>query len=202
MSDKAVRKIEVKNAKKVRKFSMPISFNVILLALGIALLIWADKVTSLISIIIGAVFIVLAAYNLIAYLRVENRDFKEAPKLVTAIALFIAGAFLIIQRDFIKEVISIVVGIFLLVESIFRLQDALESKSINPNYKNALILSIIGVACGALCIFGKIIIPDLLLQIFGVALIIFAFVDMSGGIMVSKAVKAKNVKSTVIDEQQ
>ena len=111
MSDKAVRKIEVKAAKKVRKFSMPIYMNVILLALGIALLIWADKVTSLISIIIGATFVVLAAYNLIAYLRVENRDMKEVPKLITAIALGIAGAFLIIQNGFIKEVISIIVGV-------------------------------------------------------------------------------------------
>lgn len=201
MSEKAVHKIEVKEAKKVRKFSMPISLNVILLALGIALLIWADKVTSLISIVIGATFCVLAAYNLIAYLRVQNRDFREAPKLITAIALGIAGAFLIIQHGFIKEVISVIVGVFLLVESIFRLQDALETKSVNPNYKNALILSIIGVACGALCIFGKIIIPNLILQAFGVVLIIFAFVDMAGGIMVYKAVKAKNVKSTVIDEQ-
>ena len=116
-------KIEVKDAKKVRKFSMPIYMNVVLLALGIALVIWADKVTSLISIIIGATFLVLAAYNLIAYLRVENRDMKEMPKLVSAIALGIAGGFLIIQNGLIKEVISIVVGIFLLIESIFRLME-------------------------------------------------------------------------------
>ena len=199
MSDKAVRKIEVKAAKKVRKFSMPIYMNVILLALGIALLIWADKVTSLISIIIGATFIVLAAYNLIAYLRVENRDMKETPKLITAIALGIAGGFLIIQNGFIKEVISIIVGVFLLIEGIFRLQDTLEAKAGNPNYKNALILSVIGIACGALCIFGKIIVPDLILQVFGVMLIIFAFVDMTSGVMNYKA--TKTVKAKIIDEQ-
>lgn len=199
MSDNAVRKIEVKNAKKVRKFSMPIYMNVILLALGIALLIWADKVTSLISIVIGATFIVLAAYNLIAYLRVENRDMKEMPKLITAIALGIAGAFLIIQNSFIKEVISLIVGVFLLIEGIFRLQDTLEAKHANPNYKSALILSIVGIACGALCIFGKIIIPDLILQVFGVMLIIFAFTDMSSGIMNYKA--TKTVKAKIIDEQ-
>ena len=199
MSDKAVHKIEVKAAKKVRKFSMPVYLNVVLLALGIALLIWADKVTSLISIVIGATFVVLAAYNLIAYLRVENRDYKEAPKLITAIALGIAGAFLIINNNFIKEVISIIVGVFLLVEGIFRLQDALETKAFNPNYKNAIILSVIGIACGALCIFGKIVVPDLILQVFGVMLIIFAFVDMTGGILTYKAVKT--VKSQVIEEK-
>ena len=193
-------KIEVKEAKKVRKFSMPIYMNIVLLALGIALVIWADKVTSLISIIIGATFLALAAYNLIAYLRVENRDVKEVPKLITALALGIAGAFLIIQNGFIKEVISIIVGIFLLVESIFRLQDALESKSHNPNYKNALILAVIGIALGMLCIFGKIIIPDLLLQVFGIILIVFSIVDMTGGAMVSQA--TKKVKAKVIEEQK
>ena len=193
-------KIEVKDAKKVRKFSMPIYMNVVLLALGIALVIWADKVTSLISIIIGATFIVLAAYNLIAYLRVENRDMKEMPKLVSAIALGIAGGFLIIQNGLIKEVISIVVGIFLLIESIFRLQDALESKKSNPNYKNPLILSIVGIVLGMLCIFGKIIIPDLMLQVFGIILIVFSIVDMTGGAMVTQA--TKKVKAKVIEEQK
>ena len=193
-------KIEVKDAKTVRKFSMPIYMNIVLLALGIALVIWADKVTSLISIIIGATFLALAAYNLIAYLRVQNRDVKEIPKLITAIALGIAGAFLIIQNGFIKEVISIIVGIFLLVESIFRLQDALESKKINPNYKNALILSVIGIALGMLCILGRIIIPDLLLQVFGIILIIFSIVDMTGGAMVSQA--TKKVKAKVIEEEK
>jgi uncharacterized membrane protein HdeD (DUF308 family) len=193
-------KIEVKDAKKVRKFSMPIYMNVVLLALGIALVIWADKVTSLISIIIGATFLVLAAYNLIAYLRVENRDMKEMPKLISAIALGIAGGFLIIQNGLIKEVISIVVGIFLLVESIFRLQDALESKKTNPNYKNPLILSIVGIVLGMLCIFGKIIIPDLMLQVFGIILIIFSIVDMTGGAMVTQA--TKKVKATIIEEKK
>lgn len=193
-------KIEVKEAKKVRKFSMPIYMNVVLLALGIALVIWADKVTSLISIIIGATFLALAAYNLIAYLRVENRDAKEFPKLVTAIALGIAGGFLIIQNGLIKEVISIIVGIFLLVESIFRLQDALESKKSNPNYKNPLILSVVGIALGMLCIFGKVIIPDLMLQVFGIILIIFSIVDMTGGAMVSQA--TKKVKAKVIEEEK
>ena len=200
MSTKAVRKIEVKEAKKVKQIAMPVSLDIIILALGICLLIWADKVTSLISVIIGATFLVYAAYNFIAYVRVENKTSTEYAKLITGIALAIAGAFLIFQKDFIKEIISLIIGIFVLVESIFRLQDTLNSRHANPNYKNALILSVIGVVCGALCIFGKIIVPDVMLQVLGVMLIIFAFVDMAGGIMVSKSIKTVNAK--IIDEKQ
>lgn len=198
-----MKKIEVKGARKVKTFSMPVSINVILLALGICLLIWADKVTSLISIAIGALFLVYAAYNFIAWYRVENRNMGDNAKLITAIALGVSGAFLIIEKDFLKELISIVLGIFLLIESIFRLQDALNSKKFNPNYKNALILAIIGVVCGALCIFGKIIVPDLVVQVIGVLLIIFAVSDMTGGIMIKQSYKssAKTVDAKIVDEK-
>ena len=198
-----MKKIEVKGARKVKTFSMPVSINVILLALGICLLIWADKVTSLISIAIGALFLVYAAYNFIAWYRVENRNMGDNAKLITAIALGVSGAFLIIEKDFLKELISIVLGIFLLIESIFRLQDALNSKKFNPNYKNALILAIIGVVCGALCIFGKIIVPDLVVQVIGVLLIIFAVSDMTGGIMIKQSYKssAKTVDAKIVDEE-
>ena len=187
MSDKVAHKIEVKEAKKIRKFAMPVSLNLILLALGICLVIWADKVTSLISIAIGATFLVCAIYNFIAWARIENRSLTDNTKLFSAIALSIAGGFLIIQNGFIKEVISIIIGIFLLIESIFRMQDALASKKFNPNYQNAL------------SVFGKIIVPDLMMQVLGIILIIFAVVDMSGGVMVNKS--AKTVSSKVIDEK-
>ena len=195
----SAKKIEVKGARKIKTFSMPISLNVILLALGICLLIWADKVTTLISVAVGVLFLVCGFYNFIAWYRVENRNVTDNAKLFTAIALAIAGGFLIIEQDFLKELISIIVGIFLLIESIFRLQDALNSKNYNPNYKNSLILAGIGVVCGALCIFGKIIIPDLMIQILGVLLIIFAVADMTGGIMVAKS--AKTVEAKVINEK-
>jgi uncharacterized membrane protein HdeD (DUF308 family) len=202
MTEKAIHKIEVKEARKVRNFSMPPLMNIILLALGICLLIWADQVTSFISIAIGVTFAVYAFYNFIAWARVENRTASDTPKLITAIALGIAGGFLIIQNGFIKEVISIIVGVFLLIESIFRMQDAINSKKFNPNYKNALTLAVIGVVCGALCVFGKLIIPNLMIQILGVLLIIFAFVDMTGGIMVGKSAKtaAKTVNAKIIEE--
>ena len=200
MTDKAIHKIEVKEARKVRKFAIPISINIIMLALGICLLIWADKVTTMTSIVIGVTFLVYAAYNLIAYFRVENRTVSDQAKLITGIALAIAGVFLITQSGFLKELISVFIGVFILVESILRLQDVLATKNVNPNYKNSLGLAVIGVACGALCILGKIVIPDLILQVLGILLIIFALTDTAGGIMVNQSMKT--VKAKVIDEKK
>lgn len=191
---KAVHKVEIKSTKK---FAMPVALNVIMLALGICLLIWADKVTKLISIAIGAMFLLYAFYNFISYAKIEKHSNSDVTKLISGVILSIAGAFLIIQNDFLKEALSIVVGLFILIESLFRMQDALQSKAYNPNYKNSLTLAVIGVICGALCLFGKIIVPDLMVQALGIILIIFAFVDMTGGVMVTKS--AKKVSSKVID---
>ncbi|MCQ2570770.1 MAG: DUF308 domain-containing protein [Candidatus Saccharibacteria bacterium] len=203
MSDQIVKKIEVKGARKIKKFSMPISLNVILLALGLCLVIWADKVTSLISIVMGVMLLVVAAYDFIAWYRVENRNMSDNAKLVTSIVFAIAGGFLIINNGFLKELISIVIGIFLLIEGILRLQDTLNSKSYNKNFNNSLILAFIGIVCGALCLFGKIIVPDLMIQVIGIMLIIFAIVDATGGIMISKSAKsaAKTVNAKIVDEK-
>ena len=187
-----------KKVVTIKKYSMPVSINVILLALGICLLLWADKLTSLISIIIGAMFIACAAYNFFEYSRAKERNISDSARLITGILLAVGGSFLIIQNGFIKEVISIFVGIFLLLEGIFRLQDSQNSKSYNPNYKNSTVLAVISIVCGALCMFGKIIVPDIMLQVLGVLLIIFAITDMTGGIMVKQSFKSNNKTKTKV----
>lgn len=160
--------------------------DVILLVLGITLLIWADKVVNGISIAIGSLFVLYAAYNFIAYFRSEKK-MADITKLIAGIAMIIAGVFLITQTNFIKEIISFVVGIFIIFESMVKLQDSFKLNKINKEAaKMPLILSAISLTCGVLCIFGKILIPDIFLQILGVMLIIFSFADICGLLSIRK----------------
>ena len=160
--------------------------DVILLVLGITLLIWADKVVNGISIAIGSLFVLYAAYNFIAYFRSEKK-MADITKLIAGIAMVIAGVFLITQTNFIKEIISFVVGIFIIFESMVRLQDSFKLNKINKEAaKMPLILSAISLTCGVLCIFGKILIPDIFLQILGVMLIVFSFADICGLLTIRK----------------
>ena len=95
--------------------------------------------------------------------------------------MVIAGIFLISQTGFIKEIISFVVGTFIIIASMIRLQDSFKLRKINKEAaKIPLVLSSISLICGVLCILGKILIPDIFLQILGVMLIIFSFSDISG----------------------
>lgn len=166
--------------KNSKKLLAPALVDVIMLILGVCLLIWTDKIVNGISMAIGGIFILYALYNFIAYSRTEKKV-SEVAKLITGIAMVIAGIFLITQTNFIKELISFVVGIFIIIESMLRLQDALKIRAINKELaKWPLILSCISLVCGILCILGKLLIPDAFLQILGVMLIVFSFSDISG----------------------
>ncbi len=175
-----------KDEKNNKAFLALSLIDVIMLVLGITLLIWADKVVNGISIVIGSIFILYAAYNFIAYFRSDKKS-ADIAKLIAGIAMVIAGGFLIMQTNFIKEIISFIVGIFIIFESMVKLQDSLKLRKINKKAaKMPLILSAVSLACGVLCIFGKILIPDIFLQILGVMLIIFSFADISGLLSIRK----------------
>ena len=174
------------NEKNNKAFLALSLIDIILLALGIALLIWADKVVNSISIAIGSLFILYAVYNFIAYFRSEKKA-TDTTKLIAGIAMIIAGGFLIVQTNFIKEIISFIVGIFIIFESMIKLQDSLKLCKTNKEVaKTPLVLSVISLACGILFIFGKILIPDIFLQILGVMLIVFSFADICGLLTIRK----------------
>ena len=155
-----------------------------MLSIGICLLLRADKVLNAISIAIGAVFILYAIYNFIAYARIEEKRNRDLPLVVSAVALLIAGIFLVVRADFIKEVISFIVGAYLIIASFLHMQDSIAiSKQGN---KTPLILSIIGLICGVLCVFGRLAIPNVMVQILGATLIVFAFCDIVGVSIIRK----------------
>ena len=186
---------------KVSKTNLALSFgDAVMLVLGVCLLIWADKVTSFISIAFGILMLIYAAYTIIDCLRTKQ---NSSSKIITAIALCIAGLFLIIQNSFLKELVSAIIGIFIVIIGIVKLQNAIHSKPYNPKYLAPLILALIEILCGVLCITGRFIVPDLILQFLGVLLIISSLSDIIGSIMIYKApkgVEKEAIEAEIIDK--
>ena len=73
--------------------------NILISLFGLFLLIWADSVTNMISIILGIAIIFYGASKLIDYFRFQESSFV----LVFAICSLVFGAFLIYRADFLKE---------------------------------------------------------------------------------------------------
>ena len=183
-STSTAKKITVKaRARKKSDLAVPLIADLIMLVMGICMLAWPDKILSTISIIIGVVLLVYAIYNIIKYIRIEEKSNGDLPLLVTGIAVAIAGSFLIIQSHFIEAFFSIVIGIILTVSSIMHLQDALAYKSED---KLPLILSIITLVCGILCLFGKMMPIQIMIIFIGVILVIYSLADIVQSMVVYK----------------
>lgn len=175
--------------------------DLIIIALGVCLIAWAGQFTSIISIIIGILFGLYGLYDILAYLRAKESN-RDISRVIAGIALLAGGAFLILQNGFIKDFISVFVGICIIVESLSKLQDTMALKSAGfKDYKRPLIFSIIGIVCGVLCVVGKIIVPNLFLQILGVMMIIFSVSNIVTANILGKNDTAAKTRSAAADQK-
>lgn len=175
--------------------------DLIIIALGVCLIAWAGQFTSIISIVIGILFGLYGLYDILAYLRAKESN-RDISRVIAGIALLAGGAFLILQNGFIKDFISVFVGICIIVESLSKLQDTMALKSAGfKDYKRPLIFSIIGIVCGVLCVVGKIIVPNLFLQILGVMMIIFSVSNIVTANILGKNDTATKTRSAAADQK-
>ena len=175
--------------------------DLIIIALGVCLIAWAGQFTSIISIVIGILFGLYGLYDILAYLRAKESN-RDISRVIAGIALLAGGAFLILQNGFIKDFISVFVGICIIVESLSKFQDTMALKSAGfKDYKRPLIFSIIGIVCGVLCVVGKIIVPNLFLQILGVMMIIFSVSNIVTAHILGKNDTAAKTRSAAADQK-
>ena len=57
--------MSAKKAKKEKSAFGPISVNIVLFVIGLCLAIWADKVTNIMSIVLGVLLLLVASYYII-----------------------------------------------------------------------------------------------------------------------------------------
>lgn len=148
-----------------------------LLAVGICFTVWADEVTEWIAIILGICAILYAVFALIRFL-------KSAPELRTTISLFYiilafsAGVLLVSRASFIKEAISFVVGVYIILSSSISLLNLSSLRRKTGLATSSYIWPAIGIVVGLLCITGQFIIPNELARLTGIVLVIYAIADL------------------------
>ena len=150
--------------------------SVLLFIIGTIIFIWANKVTNTISLIIGILLIVFGILRGVNFFISKNNN---TISLLAAIIILVMGIVLILRPSIISEIISFVVGIYILLSSLSNLNITLNNKRSN-NYHLNLILAIIGIILGILCILGKILIPDLILRYLGLMLMIYSVISAIG----------------------
>jgi uncharacterized membrane protein HdeD (DUF308 family) len=139
--------------------------------LGVCLIAWADNVTNLISMLLGIVVIVYGVTKIINYLH----DKDNITDLILGIIILVVGGVLVFRASFLKELVSFIVGIYILISSASTFVYVMKN---NKENKNSIILSVTGIVLGLLCIVGKFLIPDIILQLIGVLMVIYGVMNI------------------------
>lgn len=145
---------------------------ILLLILGIILLTNSSKVVIIVFYIIGAIFVLVGAYNLISYYKMKKElNIEDNSKLVLGTSAVFVGIVIIILSGAIETFLRFIIGILLLYHGLRNTITALQTK----NYVT-LLIGIVLIGMGLYTILAE----NILFQIVGALLIIASVVDFIG----------------------
>lgn len=154
------------------KISFIIS-SILYIALGVVLLVWPTTSLKVICYAFGGITLFYGLFRLASYLgNRENSSVLQADAFIGIIMIGL-GIFLLIKPDTILSILPIVLGLFIIFNSIIKLQHAFELKA--AYYEKWWIILFLGIATAAL---GTVIVlnpfqtMEITLMAMGVVLII------------------------------
>ena len=161
---------------------------VVLFFVGILLFIYADKILDWISVIFGALCIAYSVITLLSHISAKPKDRREV-SIFLIVLTAAAGIVLISKSTFVREMISFVVGIYIILTSALQLSAILDFKRLTGIRLKSIILPVIGIIIGVLCVSGDFLIPDALIQYTGILLSVYSIIDIVSILIFSKEEK-------------
>ena len=165
-----------------------------LLAIGVCFVVWADKVTEWIALVLGILALLAAATRTIIFCKTKP-EVRTNMSLLGIILLATVGILLVFRADFIKNAISFIIGLYIIFSCSIQLMSLSSLRRKIEAPASSLAWPIIGIIIGFLCITGQFIVPDALATLTGIALIIYGIVYLLGLVTVRKVVKTTAAKT-------
>lgn len=167
---------------------------VALLCVGVCFVVWADKVTDWICLALGIILLVYAGVGIFKYIKSKPEEHNEISLFGIILATSI-GVLLVTRADFVKEAISFIIGIYIILSCSIQALGVSKLRHATGRVLGTYLWSIIGIVVGALCITGQFIIPNALATVTGVALIIYGISYLIGFSAFKKATKTASSKT-------
>ena len=166
-----------------KKFNQMIRSTIItsifLVIIGILLIARPEEILTMISIILGVGIIIVGIFGFLNY----ANDLKEgrtiSMDIVYGIICVIVGTLLIVNTKIFASILPIVMGVWMVINSIIKAQYTLVLKDEgNPNWKLTLLFSVLTLACGILFIFNPFKTASMFMQIFGAIMVVYSIMDI------------------------
>ena len=167
-----------------------ILMSILYLALGIFLLMVPGTALNIVCYALGGVVLVCAAVQLIRYFAVERGVFQSQLTLISGLVCLGLGAFLIIRSDLVVRILPIVFGLFVIFDSLGRIQNALELRRCEySSWKGFLLLAVLSIVLGIVMILDPFGTMETLVMAIGVILIIEGALNLLSALYTVIAVK-------------
>ena len=175
--------------KKSAWFAVAESLAIIIF--GILMIVWPDITVTVIANILGAIFIVSGIYQIVNYFVVKRQnDFFNNGLLVGVISLLIGIAAIVIGEN-IANVFRIIIGIWMIYESLVRVNTAIKLHSVGVNvWRYVLAIALVMLALGLFVVFNT----DALFQLIGWVMVFAGVVGIVGDVMFIQQI------NTVVDK--
>jgi uncharacterized membrane protein HdeD (DUF308 family) len=147
--------------------------SVLYLALGTFLLLQPGTALNVVCYALGALVLLCAAVQLVRYFVAERGLFQSQITLVSGIVCLALGAFLILRSDVVIRILPILFGLFVVFDSLGRIQSALELRRCQySSWKGVLLLALLSVALGVIMIVNPFGTMETLVMAIGIILLI------------------------------
>ena len=130
-----------------------ILMSLLYIGLGIFLLLGPGMALNIVCYALGGVVLACAAVQLVRYFTAERGLFQSQLTLIFGLVCLGLGVFLLIRSDIVVRILPVVFGLFVLFDSLGRVQNALELRRCGySNWKVFLALALLSVVLGVVMI--------------------------------------------------
>lgn len=150
-----------------------VALSALFVLLGVCLLIWPDISAVTLCYVFGSVLILYGVAKLLGYFCEDPYRLAFQFDLAAGILTVVVGALFLLHPDNIIRMLPTVTGLFILLESVLKLQTAFDAKRFGMRrWWLILIASIAAAACGILLLVYPFESVLLLTRIMGIAIIV------------------------------
>lgn len=176
--------------------SMLIS-TVVTLILGVVLAFEPGGSIKVITAIIAILFMLIGLFQLIDYLRQGKIEKMMSLSLILGIILFGVGVFLFVNLESLINFITTLIGITIMIKSLFKLQFAFNIKGVSDKWFYNLIVGLVGMILGIVLLVNPFESAELFLRIVGILLVVGSIAELVETFMVLRTLD--DVKDDAIE---
>lgn len=177
-----------------------IALSVIYLTVGIVLLIYPTQTIDAITRIIGITAIALGIYEMLKFIFRKSTDFVKVLSLFAGIFSFICGIILLINPNFIRTFLPVIIGVYIVLDSAFKLMTSIELRNAGSKvWWGVFFLALAGVIFGFIIVFNAKEISALVIRLIGVSLIIESVENIFA--VISTLLKTPKITSNTVEAE-